>query len=87
MTMRRLLVGLLVGSALLLGGCTNDCRKACEKIQTLCDGANGFKLDLESCVSNCENNLDGCKNQGEQESCVLAATTCRALEACPGCLQ
>ncbi len=89
MAMQRTIGALALALGLALSGCSNDCRKACERIFSLCNGAPDWTMDVEGCVSDCEENLSGCKNLGEQQACVLdeAKTSCGALESCPGCLQ
>lgn len=77
-------------AALLLAGCSTNCRKACENVQTICAeafAAQGRSFDVDGCADACGDNLDGCKNIGEQRDCVGAATACGDLQKCPGCLQ
>jgi len=76
---------LMGGLALTLSACPSRCREACENAKTVCgDQLVGF--DVDTCASNCEANLDGCKNQDEQASCVADAKACGEIRACPGCL-
>jgi len=80
----------IVGAALLLTACPSRCREACENAAKICAeqfAATGKTFDVNTCANECEWNLDGCKNLGDQESCVAEATQCGDLEKCPGCVQ
>jgi hypothetical protein len=76
--------------ASLLGACGTDCKKACDHAALICSDAfakAGLSFDAKKCADTCSDNLDGCKNMSDQESCVLKAATCPDIKMCPGCIQ
>lgn len=81
MKMRALLACVLFGAA----ACGDDCKSACDHAAKICTGT--VAVDTASCTSTCQNNLNACKNLGDQTSCVLKAATCDDLQTCPTCLE
>jgi hypothetical protein len=80
-------IAVIIASALLVAGCSDNCAKACQNAHDVClSGEGAFDVDVSSCTSYCEDNVDGCKNLDAQSSCLLAATACTDLEKCPTCL-
>lgn len=85
----RLAIAVLTAT-LGLAACGSNCKKACENIAAVCAEeftAQGKTFDVAHCTDSCQNNLDGCKNMDQQESCTAEAKTCRDLDKCPACLQ
>ncbi|MGC4114437.1 MAG: hypothetical protein QM765_07460 [Myxococcales bacterium] len=81
---------LAVAGAVVVAACPSQCKQACENVGKICAAeyeASGETFSVESCTGVCEANLDGCKNMGEQEQCVLEKTACIQLQKCPGCMQ
>ena len=88
--MRRFLTLTLAAAALALPACNTGCKKACDHISQVCAtdfASQGVSFDADHCTSACSDNLDGCKNMGEQEDCVTAAQSCAEVQKCPTCLQ
>lgn len=71
------------------GAAAGDCPRSCQHLNTLCGlSAMGF-ADMADCVASCEDfyeSRDGWTCTGVQAAvaCERAATTCQALQACPG---
>ena len=80
----------LAAAALVLGaGCGSNCRKACEHVAALCsaDGGELPNFNVDQCTSDCEGNVNACRNLDTQVNCFVNAQVCEDLQSCPACME
>lgn len=79
---RNLMAGVVLGLAMVLGGCRSDCRVSCEKYQE-CVSAD---FDIEKCTDTCstksESNKDFAANAEDCSSCVEKKVCSEATSRC-----
>ncbi len=86
--MRRFGIAVALIASLSAGGCAVTCEEACENFARVCEkelAAGSVELDLEVCVSSCEDNLAGCADPESRATCYGEAETCAEAQACPRC--